>query len=86
MHLIVTLPPKAEQEMLVDRWVDVLLGESTFDQFEALVAQCLKAGFSIHGITCLLLHDSTVQSTLRRVRGAENIQLEAAYGKSICLN
>ncbi len=86
MHLIVTLPPKAEQEILVDRWVEMILGECTFEHFEALVSQCLKAGFSIHGITCLLLHESTVQATLRRVRGAESLQLEAAFSKSICLN
>jgi len=86
MNLIVTLPPKAEQEVLVERWVDVLVERGNVQEFHELVSQCLKAGFSIHGITCLLLHQSTVDAAIRRIKSEESIQLEAAFSRSICMN
>lgn len=86
MNLIVTLPPKAEQDALVEKWVDVLMGEVDSVHFHDMVGQCLKAGFSIHGITCLLLHQYTADAALKRVRREESIQLEAAFSKPICMN
>jgi hypothetical protein len=86
MNLIVTLPPKAEQEALVDKWVDVITGNDEIGRFNELVAQCLKAGFSIHGITCLLLHEYTADAALKKIRPEESIQLEAAFSKPFCMN
>lgn len=89
MNLIVTLPPKAEQDILVEGWIDMMLGATSFDAFQSLVNQRLKAGFSIHGITCLLLHDSTtsaLQKRLNRSGKNPNVNLEAAFHKPIGLN
>jgi len=86
MNLIVTLPPKAEQEAIVEKWVDVLVGEEDVDRYYELVSQCLKAGFSIHGITCLLLHEYTAVAAMKKIRHEESIQLEAAFSKPFCMN
>jgi len=86
MNLIVTLPPKAEQEALVDCWIDSIIKQSDITDFSSLVNKCLSAGLSIHGITCLLLHQSTVDATLKRIKHEESITLEAAFGKPICMN
>lgn len=86
MNLIVNLPPKAEQDALIEKWVDVLMGDSDANRFHDMVGQCLKAGFSIHGITCLLLHPYTADAALKRIRHEESIQLEAAFSKPICMN
>jgi hypothetical protein len=86
MNLIVTLPPKAEQEALVDSWVEAIIKQTEITEFNKLVKQCLKAGLSIHGITCLLLHQSTVDATLKRIKHEESITLEAAFGRPICMN
>lgn len=86
MNLIVTLPPKAEQEALVDSWVEAIIKQTDIKEFNKLVKQCLKAGLSIHGITCLLLHQSTVDTALKRIKHEESITLEAAFGKPICMN
>ncbi len=86
MNLIVTLPPKAEQEAIVDKWVEVLTGNEDIRRFNELVGQCLKAGFSIHGITCLLLHEYTSDAALKKIRHEESIQLEAAFSKPFCMN
>jgi hypothetical protein len=86
MNLIVTLPPKAEQEAIVEKWVDVLVGEGDIDSYYLLVSQCLKAGFSIHGITCLLLHEYTADAALKKIRHEESVQLEAAFSKPFCMN
>jgi hypothetical protein len=86
MNLIVTLPPKAEQEAIVEKWVDVLVGQEGIERYYELVGQCLKAGFSIHGITCLLLHQYTAEAALKKIRHEESIQLEAAFSKPFCMN
>jgi hypothetical protein len=86
MNLIVTLPPKAEQEAIVEKWIDVLVGEAGIEGYHELVGQCLKAGFSIHGITCLLLHEYTADAALKKIRHEESIQLEAAFSKPFCMN
>jgi hypothetical protein len=86
MNLIVTLPPKAEQEAIVEKWIDVLVGEVGIEGYHELVGQCLKAGFSIHGITCLLLHEYTADAALKKIRHEESIQLEAAFSKPFCMN
>jgi hypothetical protein len=86
MNLIVTLPPKAEQDAIVEKWVDVLIGEEGVEGYYELVSQCLKAGFSIHGITCLLLHEYTSEAALKKIRHEESIQLEAAFSKPFCMN
>lgn len=86
MNLIVTLPPKAEQEAIVEKWVDVLVGEEGIERYYEFVSQCLKAGLSIHGITCLLLHEYTTEVALKIIRQEESIQLEAAFSKPFCMN
>ena len=86
MNLIVTLPPKAEQEALVEKWVDVLTGNGDIQSFNEMVAQCLKAGFSIHGITCLLLHEYATDAARKKIRHEESVNLEAAFSKPFCMN
>lgn len=86
MNLIVTLPPKAEQEALVECWIESIIRQTDITTFNSLVNKCLSAGLSIHGITCLLLHQSTVDATIKRLKHEESLTLEAAFGKPICMN
>jgi hypothetical protein len=86
MNLIITLPPKAEQEALINCWIDVLLGKSDIKTYHKLVKRYVEAGFSIHGITCILNHSMVAEMAIKRILKEESLELEVALSKPLCMN
>ena len=87
MNLIVSMPPSAEREKMLDAWIKVFEDPDEYGHFQNLVGKLIKSGYSHHGITCYLIHEETGKEIRDRLaKRLENPDLEIAFSNAICLN
>jgi len=86
MNLIIKLPPKEEREDIIDAWIDGLLS-SDYEHFSSKVGGLINDGFSTHGITCLVLHETTTKVVKNRITDqSDSPWIDAAFEAPISLN
>lgn len=86
MNLIIKLPPKKERDDIIDAWIDGLLS-SNYKDFSTKVGGLIDNGLSTHGITCLVLHETTTKVVKNRISDqSDSPWIEAAFEAPISLN
>ena len=87
MNLVIKLPPKAERDELVDAWINGLLFDHTFTEFNNVMHVLTESGFHHNGIACVFLHDTTTHLVHQRVSKLRPTGwTDAAFKVPICLN
>lgn len=84
----IQLPPEAERLEIARAWVDsVLSANQNYDDFFEIVGKIIDAGYSNHGISCFIMHDTTQ----RFIRNRINMERKSDWlipilESPICLN
>ena len=87
MNLIVSMPPSAEREKMLDAWIRVFENPDEYVHFEKLVGKLIRSGYSHHGITCYLIHEETGKVIRDRlIQKMERPDIEIAFSNPLCLN